>query len=680
MKKIDLHIHTVCNKYLDEDFIYDSDKMKTYISSNKFDVIAITNHNLFDLKNFIQIKNDLKDMRVVVYPGIEISLENGHILVICDDNEESYTTLGNITTEISKNEKNDMYKMNIVDFNRLCVNKGFLLIPHYIKGPVLGEEYIKKIEEKVKIGEVGSPKNFFKMKKNDDLVPVYFSDIRIGREDIESYKFNSRYTYLNCENVDFSTLKRTLEDKRFVDLNKEGLEEEFEILDGKARASTGINVLIGKRSSGKTYTLNSIYNHNSNSSLYIKQFEITEKCSDEEFSKVIKNSEQETVSEYLKEFIEILDYVDTIYNNIKVGDYINTLRQYAQQSINDLFSRLSLFNYLEIDSKDEKEINKIKSAVEVLLDSSQEYSTIIFSHIDKEKMIDVYNVFINKLKEISKYNKCVSIANDISKKISDELGKKTPVIQVTTCDLRDCFRLEYVKFKFNNLIKSIKRTLIVEKEILSKFKKQVFVYRNSNKTKIKSNLGVTKNGNVDYLINKLPFDAYLEAKNDDNITNKTGVMRYKLFFDYEVRIVNEINNAISGGQKAEYMLLNKLVNYKMYDYVILDEMEASFDNPFLNNEIIDLLNQISKKCTIFISTHNNNLGVSLKPDYYIYHTINNQDDGFIYSRYCGKSNEKELFNDNNESVWLANVLIDTMEASKVAYDERGTKYESIINE
>ena len=59
MKKIDLHIHTIANKYLDYNFSYNSEFMKEYVISNELNVIAITNHNLFDKDNFIKVKADL---------------------------------------------------------------------------------------------------------------------------------------------------------------------------------------------------------------------------------------------------------------------------------------------------------------------------------------------------------------------------------------------------------------------------------------------------------------------------------------------------------------------------------------------------------------------------------------------------------------------------------------------
>ena len=49
MKKMDLHIHTVSTKR-DKPFAFSIEKLKGYVIQEKVDLIAITNHNLFDAR------------------------------------------------------------------------------------------------------------------------------------------------------------------------------------------------------------------------------------------------------------------------------------------------------------------------------------------------------------------------------------------------------------------------------------------------------------------------------------------------------------------------------------------------------------------------------------------------------------------------------------------------------
>lgn len=56
MKKMDLHIHTVSTKR-DKPFAFSIEKLKGYVIQEKVDLIAITNHNLFDAQQFSDITN-----------------------------------------------------------------------------------------------------------------------------------------------------------------------------------------------------------------------------------------------------------------------------------------------------------------------------------------------------------------------------------------------------------------------------------------------------------------------------------------------------------------------------------------------------------------------------------------------------------------------------------------------
>lgn len=51
MKRYDLHIHTVPS-VSDRMFTYDKDVLFDYVTKTELDVIAITNHNLFDYTQF----------------------------------------------------------------------------------------------------------------------------------------------------------------------------------------------------------------------------------------------------------------------------------------------------------------------------------------------------------------------------------------------------------------------------------------------------------------------------------------------------------------------------------------------------------------------------------------------------------------------------------------------------
>lgn len=83
LKKIDFHVHTV-KTFSDSDFEFDIDVLKNYINEMNVDAIAITNHNLFNIKQYNNITDSIPN--IVIFPGIELNIGNncGHMILIDD--------------------------------------------------------------------------------------------------------------------------------------------------------------------------------------------------------------------------------------------------------------------------------------------------------------------------------------------------------------------------------------------------------------------------------------------------------------------------------------------------------------------------------------------------------------------------------------------------------------------
>lgn len=81
-KKIDFHIHTIPSEK-DYNFNYSSSWMREYVKEAELDAIAITNHDLFDEDNYQQVVSDIPDIKV--FPGMELSLDKGHVNIIMSE-------------------------------------------------------------------------------------------------------------------------------------------------------------------------------------------------------------------------------------------------------------------------------------------------------------------------------------------------------------------------------------------------------------------------------------------------------------------------------------------------------------------------------------------------------------------------------------------------------------------
>lgn len=72
---------------------------------------------------------------------------------------------------------------------------------------------------------------------------------------------------------------------------------------------------------------------------------------------------------------------------------------------------------------------------------------------------------------------------------------------------------------------------------------------------------------------------------------------YKAIVNFKISVLNEILNYQE--ERAEYNLLHELKSADNYDILLLDEPEASFDNPFIKTYIVDIIKKISNKTTVF---------------------------------------------------------------------------------
>ena len=245
MKKIDLHIHTIAT-VSDKAFDFDLSKLKEYTQKLEIDAIAITNHNLFDFKQYNEIA---KELDITVFPGIEIDLEKGHLLLIADNKDLS--EINDFAKKCDRVnaliKKQDDY-ITLQEFNDIFTSLDkYLLIPHYQKNPVISNEIIKEIKTLISAGEVSSYKKFKTcIKEPESLVPVIFSDSRYFST---MQNFSTQQTYVDLEEITLMGIKSCLTDKQKVFLTKEEGNEFFQATDDGLMLSTGLNTARARISS-----------------------------------------------------------------------------------------------------------------------------------------------------------------------------------------------------------------------------------------------------------------------------------------------------------------------------------------------------------------------------------------------------------------------------------------------
>ena len=255
MKKMDLHIHTVKTQS-DYDFAFSVNALKKYVEEQKIDAIAVTNHNLFDLEQYNQIVELLSGI-ATVFPGIEVNIGRklGHLLVIADPSNAA--DFSERCREIQSAVTSPTEYVSVEQFMEILPNLSqYLLIPHMDKSPNVDDYTLSMLGDYIACGEVGSIKKFVYFQKDEKMpTPVYFSDCRLT----DGGELPVRATYIDTEDTSLESIKLCLQDKTKVSLSDENGSMRFWALP-YLPLSTGLNVIMGGRSSGKSYTLNKLYN------------------------------------------------------------------------------------------------------------------------------------------------------------------------------------------------------------------------------------------------------------------------------------------------------------------------------------------------------------------------------------------------------------------------------------
>lgn len=671
MKKIDLHIHTVAS-ISDSPIFFSLNSLEDYVKKLEIDCIAITNHNLFDKDQFETICQKLS---IKVFPGIEIDLEGGHILLISENEELEDFSLkcSKIKNLIKTKEDCITYKQLIEVFPLL--NK-YLLIPHYEKKPNIKKETLQKLGDNVFAGEVTSLRKFKTcIKEADKLVPVIFSDCRFT-ESME--QFSTRQTYIDAEESSLRAIKGCLFDKAKVFLSKEEGNNFFQATDDGIVLSTGLNVVIGERSSGKTYTLNKISGSFDNAK-YLKQFSLLQ--NDEEKFKELVTTRHSLVSEsYLRELKDIIyeiNEIDLIANNIKVAKYLESLKKYATENDKlDAFSKCRLYNEVNFEIDDVENLKKLISATRLLIDNV-EYKTIINKHISDEILKSLLLDLISKHNKIHHENLKKNWINDLINEIKNDLRFRSTTTTIEEIDFSK-IQLDKIKVdKFKKVVKSIQTERNIDSKEIRGFKVVARTKKYTGASQLKAKSKRQLAFSEAYNNYNDPYKFLISLKNIGGIEETDY---YKYFVDIEYKTLNKYGFEVSGGERSEFNLLHEISDALKYDILLIDEPESSFDNIFLKNEVNELIKEISREIPVVVVTHNNTVGASIKPDFLLY-TQKVVNDGEVqYNVYFGCPTSKTLKNSRGEEIQNWEILLNCLEAGSEAYYERKNKaYEILKN-
>lgn len=704
--KIDLHCHTIKTKNSDGvNRNVDVETFSKYMKDLDIKIVAITNHNYFDLEQYNEFSEKVKET-TKVWPGIELDIKqspkNGHMIVICDPkNKEEFSKIFDMAKD-----KADNYSIDIKDLGEKTKKLNCIYICHYYKKkPEIIDDIILDIE-KSGIDETRifkEPSNY----KTLGIFATFNNNVIIGSDvqdwnkyekcnfsnlklDVDS--FNQFLLFSKKEPTIITTLLNKKNKEKFIMKPHNSVSLSIELYED-------INVIFGDKGTGKTEMLKSLEQSMINKNMNVVTYYGNEK--DSEFDKLINKDDYDIADTNLfnEEVKEAFEYIYS-WNDIDPTSLKDYVEWYETKDNNENKKTLKVCDLLNLDVVDTKiynketdRLNKIDDFTEYINNDNSNYglsdqefiqlkdllkkikaNQSIFKKnawIDKCS-IDLVNYSIDKIKNITamhSQSKSVPSETGISKYIKNRLCLKENIDIILNYlnNTTDIIKEKYLGNLVDkgNIYKYTKFKLLDsngEKSVASEFN----VNKITDLREIKKILELCKEN----IYNDVLIENIEELKSLDLIIKDglefIGVTKY---------VGVESGNAYKPSQGEKSMLLLNLKLNQDADNYILDEPELSLGNQYISSTIVPILNKLANaRKRIVIATHNANIAVRTLPYLSILRTHNNG----VYYTYLGNPFTNNLIDiDNEENIldWKEESL-NILEGGEEAFEERSFVYEA----
>lgn len=709
--KIDIHTHTRKCKTGDaktreispEDF-------RDVILSTDVRVVAITNHNVFDLTQFQAIQACI-GTDAQVWPGVELDVcddhSKGHLLVITSPNFA--TQLSVAVAALTREHTPDSFKVTIPDVLATFDAMEPLYVAHYKqKRPSVSDDMLAVLE-------AGARNKWSILKEVSNAISagihishgrssIYGSDVHDWAKYVEGahslpdlrLPIDSFEHFCLLLKKDPTTINTAMDRKTSEELTLAPFE------DGKKltiRVFNDINIIFGPKGTGKSCILQAIAKHYTKNGVDAKVFESASGrlhdifdakgkslsinlnnysinyCQDEIL--VVRSAVEEDVTSVIKfkTFFE-----STVSNKnaklIRIKD-IDTQEEGAAErnfsKYHDTAAKVVGFSaMMEEDSLVKKEL------------STEEFGELqrILGLLLDRLVGNEWSGFVD-WKELSMLNSAVKI-------FRAEVERKTgsPAKPITT-GFRD-YAMNRIRIaaSIRSIGKSLKSVIASEEEIVGdlgsgkgqlKFVTQ-FLFQDGNVTDGElSSLTSVKKGIQKNCVKALReigkhvfhddlfhyVSEFNAIEGVDEIKTVHELLLFKRYFTLDC-----LPYTPSSGEASMVMLQKELGTDK--DVYILDEPEKSLGNEYINDVIVPLIKDRAKAGRrVFISTHDANIAVRTLPYCSIYRTYGPEG----YSTFVGNPFTNNLVNvENREELDWKVISMRTLEGGKDAFGERGKIY------
>lgn len=675
MIRADLHIHTFSTAW-DEPFDFSFEQLRQHVMDNRLDAIAITNHNMFDNEQYEQIADRLSDI-CAVYPGVEVSALGCHILVITNPEEAPNLALScdDVQRVLGGNTHASMDFQSFI--NAFPFLDESIVVPHYSKEPAISLQNLSNLGGCVSAVEVSSLSKAIRFNKTRTLPcpAVFFTDYRFGCEspDGARKRYKPGSVYLKAASNSFQSVRDSFsfDDVR---LSSDG-NDDLEFYPG-VTAINGVNLILGKRSTGKTFSLDRIYSLCDEGDVYyIKQGELVDSSQEESFYKNLDSRFASLAHAYRKPWEPLI--AEAARRGTKssrreaIKRYLDGLKKHAQTfTLSDSYSKCCLFSADNIELPPQGDAADLISATKALL-SSQEHAALIDKIVGRDRLIELLKQLVNEARVTALKRLAVNETNRITKAVKQKLGVSSVELKPDPI-LDSVFDDEAFFKKASTLLNTCwkeKRVCDDGGETFSKYSVIAVRRRYGNAQGIKDSLHLGRGVSLSGMATLSPEDYIDKLLSIDGVDHLAPAL-----FDIEIGVRDEKDAEPSGGQRTECVFLGRLAEATGSRYVLIDEPESSFDNPFLDDVIAIKVRELARNATVVVATHNQVLGLALSPNKLLL-TSYDRDKG-RYGIAFGGLREKALTldsGDNGPSVHAS--VLDILEAGYESYERRKAYYE-----
>lgn len=705
---IDFHCHTKKTKSSEPDTRnIDKERFVTILSNKGVGIVAITNHNQFDISQYADFA---ENEQVIVWPGVEFdvvgNVSSAHCIVIC--NPEFSTQFSDVVIALTREKHPDSVKIPMELFVESFKALDVIMIVHYgRKKPSFEQSDFDKMKELcsdsvplfIEVQNLRSAGIMIAynmrtligsdIRNWDNYGECILPELKFPIDNFNRFKLALKKEFSVIQSFISQKKKETIFISPFSDLNIN--------LD----VYSDINIFIGGKGTGKTKILEKIHEYYKSQGIsdiahYYAQNKsdsykdiIKEDCTEEDFlvlgiaddkaeyQKIANWTEKSVTptSEYFKwakskdttQYEKKFGYKDATFNEVITSiEFDNAFLEYKK--IVDNFSGLEEVQWNKYLEQEEVQvflrlIEKIK--VSARQNTVSKYCNYQSSVLLKNSIKHLKDAFQMSSSVVSVpmspgLTNLFQNALDISKsanKIFDNLCKDSIEKRRSIGFLQDKGTLFSVK------------SISINPDHLNSSSKYLKSEMNISTIKdLKKHIKALKEGAISLSCGTLVKNVvdHCRSKAIKSSKDLTGISS-KI-----VRENNEIYNP-SNGEQSMIVLSNALIDNNKSIY-ILDEPENSVGHVYINNMIVPRLKELSRLGKkVFISTHDANIAIRTLP----YQTIYREDKGDNqYKTYFGSPFVDDLVDitDPSNKLKWSEISLDTLEGGMAAFIEREETY------